>query len=517
MTRVLCACAGFVLGSVVSAARAQEVTAETLRAVERDTAALLPKAIAATVGINSGGSGVIVTPEGHVLTAHHVAPVGGADVKLLLSDGRQVEARAFGGDKASDTRILKIMEKGTWPFVPMADARSATAVGEWVIGLGHAGGVAKDRPPQVRVGRVKEIGDGSIQTDCHMGPGDSGGPLFNREGQVVGVHKAADAHETAHARVVIYQSAWDRWTKADGESASRAAAISAFRRAAARVERSVVRLRSAGKPVALATVVGADGLLLSKSSEVREPITLEGPGGRMIDVAVVKRSHAHDVVLLSVDPQGLSLQPVTWSPPRKDSAEPFAPGTFVAVAAPSGSPPLAVGVISVGVRHVPDLCFLMGMTIDEVPAGPGVCIRRLTPGGVAEKSGLRVDDVFTHVNKTAIVTRDDLFAAFNEPGRKTISINALRDGKTFAAGFPLVNPGRHATDEAVSRRRNGFPACLQHDADFRPEDCGGPLIDLEGRTVGINIARSSHSMALAIPADVALTLRDKLRAAVVER
>lgn len=68
------------------------------------------------------------------------------------------------------------------------------------------------------------------------------------------------------------------------------------------------------------------------------------------------------------------------------------------------------------------------------------------------------------------------------------------------------------TDERVSRRRNGFPACLQHDADLEPEDCGGPLIDIDGTLIGINIARGSHSAALAIPAETVRQLVHELTA-----
>jgi S1-C subfamily serine protease len=110
---------------------AGEITPQTLRLVERDVRGVLPRASAATVGIGGSGSGVIVTPDGYVLTVHHAAPKDDATVTLVLGDGRNVSAKVLGGDKATDTRVLKIIDKGPWPFVAMAETDLELAVGEW--------------------------------------------------------------------------------------------------------------------------------------------------------------------------------------------------------------------------------------------------------------------------------------------------------------------------------------------------------------------------------------------------
>lgn len=208
---------GACLALVAPTASAEDVTPATLRAVEQDVRSVLPRASAATVGIGalrnaSNGSGVIVTPDGHVLTVHHAAPKDDATVILQLTDGRKVEAKVLGGDKATDTRLLKIIETGTWPFVPMAGADHDPEVGEWVIGLGHAGVLVADHPPQVRVGRVRRAGGEGVRTDCAMGPGDSGGPLIDRAGRVIGVHRSADVHHADHPPIRVYRSKWDERT-----------------------------------------------------------------------------------------------------------------------------------------------------------------------------------------------------------------------------------------------------------------------------------------------------------------
>jgi serine protease Do len=490
---------------------AQEVNLPTVRAIEQAFQNILPQAMPATVGIGLSGSGVIVTPDGYVLTVHHAVQQEGGTVELRLHDGRGVNARVLGGDKATDTRILKITESGTWPFAPMTDAQTVSEVGEWVMGLGHAGGVSADRPAQARLGRVQGGGNDGIRTDCAMGPGDSGGPLIDRAGRVIGIHRSATARQSDHISIKIYQSAWDEWILRDASKVSRRAALPAFSPNAERVGRSVVRLRCNGRPAALGTIVSNDGLLISKSSQLCEPIVMDVPGGNPVAASVVSRSHIHDVVLLKVKSDHLGDSPVIWDATRTRRAKAARLFSFVAVTAPSGQPPLAVGVVSADVYPIPDLATRLGMELDEVKDGQGVRVIGLTPGGVAAKS-IRIDDVFTHINKEEIHTRDDLFEELDRPGRQSVELTMRRGGVASRASFSLGNPSRHATDTQASRRRNGFPHCFQHDAPISPEDCGGPLIDLDGEVIGINIARSSHSAALAIPTDIVREVVRELKA-----
>lgn len=485
---------------------ADEVSLPSIRAIERDIQNSASSSIPATVGIGSHGTGVIVTADGYVLTVNHVLPKGVGTVELQLHDGRKTRARVLGGDEAIDARILKIEAPGPWPYASMG--KREPKGGEWVIGLGNAGGVDANRPAQVRAGRVLDVGKEGLRTDCAMGPGDSGGPLLDREGRVIAIHRSADARHTDHIPIALFASAWDEWTSPGAPKISRDDARSAFQQVAKRSAQSVLRLHSNNKPAALGTVVSKDGLLISKSSELREPILLEDPTGKMVKAVVVGRSGVHDVVLLKVDPRHLGGEVRAWDVPSARRALASRLGRFVAVAAPAGQLPLAVGVVSSDAGLILDLATRLGMELDEVKNGPGVRVIGLTPKGVAEESGMLVHDVFTHINGNEVATRDDLFEEFNRPGQQSINIIMKRGDHAFKATFPLSNPGIHATDARVNRRRNGFPMCFQHDAPLSPEDCGGPLVDLDGDIIGINIARASHSASLAIPVDV---MRDVVR------
>lgn len=144
----------------------------------------------ATVGLQVGanlGSGVIVSPDGHVLTAGHVAEAPGRRARVTLSDGREVEGVTLGVNRWIDSGMVLITERGDWPYLEMGSAADL-APGDWVIALGHPGGARRGRPPVVRAGRVGSLDARVVRTDCTIASGDSGGPLVDLRARVVGIH-----------------------------------------------------------------------------------------------------------------------------------------------------------------------------------------------------------------------------------------------------------------------------------------------------------------------------------------
>jgi hypothetical protein len=92
----------------------------------------------------------------------------------------------MGRDQKLDTGIARIETSATYPHVSLAT--TAPLIGEWVVALGYPGGFDQDRGIVFRLGRVVSIHDGTIQTDCKVIGGDSGGPLFNLRGELIGIH-----------------------------------------------------------------------------------------------------------------------------------------------------------------------------------------------------------------------------------------------------------------------------------------------------------------------------------------
>ncbi|MCE9548017.1 MAG: serine protease, partial [Planctomycetia bacterium] len=163
---------------------------EELKAMQERLRQLAAKVIPVTVGIRlpSGmGSGVIISEDGYVLTAGHVSNRPGRDIKVILPDGRQVSARTLGANYGIDSGLVKITEPGKWPHAELGDS-SRLKLGQWCLVTGHPGGFDKGRTAPLRVGRILELSPGTIVTDCTLVGGDSGGPLFDADGHVIGIN-----------------------------------------------------------------------------------------------------------------------------------------------------------------------------------------------------------------------------------------------------------------------------------------------------------------------------------------
>tara|TARA_B100000676_G_scaffold280467_1_gene304736 strand:- start:1054 stop:2004 length:951 start_codon:yes stop_codon:yes gene_type:complete len=186
---------------------------QDLLSIQAKLQATLKNAKQAVVAIQSGGgsgSGVIVSREGLVLTAGHISGRPGRSVKIVLPDGRRVDAVTMGGSEISDSGMCKIKQDGEWPFAPMA-AKGKSQVGDWCFALGHPGGFMAKRGMVTRIGRVIDKQYATLRTDCRLLGGDSGGPLFNLDGEVIGIHSriAKDDDANFHAPIESYLEHWD--------------------------------------------------------------------------------------------------------------------------------------------------------------------------------------------------------------------------------------------------------------------------------------------------------------------
>lgn len=142
------------------------------------------------------GSGVVVTADGYILTNHHVI-AGSKDLKVVLSDGRELDARVVGSDELTDIAVLKVDGETLRP-AQFADS-DALEVGEWVVAIGSpfglsntvtAGIVSAKGRSDIRLPNGEGAYQDFIQTDAAVNPGNSGGPLLNLEGKLVGINSA---------------------------------------------------------------------------------------------------------------------------------------------------------------------------------------------------------------------------------------------------------------------------------------------------------------------------------------
>jgi serine protease Do len=145
------------------------------------------------LGREGGGSGVIVSPAGYIITNEHVISRA-SKIKVRLADGREFEASVVGQDKETDLAVLRIDPTGSLPAAVMGDSDKLN-VGDWVLAIGSPFGLeqtvtagiisAKDR---VADPNSQTAFQQFLQTDAAINPGNSGGPLVNLAGEVVGIN-----------------------------------------------------------------------------------------------------------------------------------------------------------------------------------------------------------------------------------------------------------------------------------------------------------------------------------------
>lgn len=168
----------------------------------------------ATVCVQAGGgsgSGVIISEDGFVLTAGHVAAEPGRAVTFIFPDGKKARGKSLGINVGIDAGLMKITDEGKWPHVELGDMTEMKP-GSWVVAMGHPGGFDLERSVVARLGRVYRVRDTVIQSDCTIIGGDSGGPLFDLDGKVVGIHSriSNSLRQNFHVPVSIYEKDWDR-------------------------------------------------------------------------------------------------------------------------------------------------------------------------------------------------------------------------------------------------------------------------------------------------------------------
>ncbi len=188
-----------------------------LRAMESRFEKLTEQLMPATVNIQMGasqGSGVVVTDDGYILTAAHVIGKPNQNARIIFPDGRRFQAETLGVNSGRiDSGMLKIInpKNKSFPYVQLGISETLE-LGQWVMAIGHPGGIDKSRGLVTRVGRIVSKTDRVLRTDCTLVGGDSGGPLFDMNGQLIGIHSriGLKLSDNFHVPVDQYSDNWDK-------------------------------------------------------------------------------------------------------------------------------------------------------------------------------------------------------------------------------------------------------------------------------------------------------------------
>lgn len=476
-------------------------------------------------------SGVIVTPEGHILTVAHTT-IPGKTYKVTFPNGKEAIALALGKINFPETPVLpdvammKIISGGKWPFAQMARS-SDLKVNEPCISIAYPESLNQPLPA-VRFGRITQVKNdkGFVQSSCIMEPGDSGGPLFDYLGRVIGLHSAVDISESVNYEVPVdlYRKYWTALNKTEHYTQFPAAedpvsedSLAADLMTVPQLENISAALKTAvydgislkitssikgEQQTILGTLFSVNGksVIVSKSSSVGEQplITIKG---KRITAVVITRDWTNDLVLLQL-PSRLKkgiVFPVAAQP--VDSL-----GKFLLSPQPD-----TIGIASVlgsKVFSLPRMSSLAFLGAAIAPQDGPLALTFVLPGSPAAASGLEVGDIVVSINGVPVKKAEDYGRELSKywPGDKII-FESQRNGNVYSKEIMLAARPQQAANHPAemfkggkSSRRDGFESVFSHDAVLRPEQCGGPVFDTHGHFYGINIARFSRTSSIVIPA-----------------
>lgn len=267
--------------------------------------------------------------------------------------------------------------------------------------------------------------------------------------------------------------------------------------------KSTVRVTVEGVQVALGAIVSTDGWIVSKASELPESgvVNCQLFNGDEHAGTVVTRVQELDLALIRIDHD--SLIPIVWNTPEIPAR-----GRWLATTDSTARVPAAVGVVSAGALSVKKSNAVLGVHL--VDSSDGASVIMVLRGSGAEEAGLQVGDSIFSVNNADVRSRGNFLAALEKcTGGESIKLGVNRADKKFQTEGRLMDLADELLDETemevngkISARATGFSRVFMHDTVLRPNQCGGPLVGLDGKVVGINIARAGRVSSYALPVDV---------------
>src|SRR5688500_1077420 len=348
------------------------------------------------------GSGFIVEPDGTILTNAHV--VEGADeVRVRLTDRREFKGKVVGTDKATDIAVVKIAATGL-PTVKLGDP-SQIKVGEWVLAIGSPFGFENTVTAGIVSATSRSLPDGTyvpfIQTDAAVNPGNSGGPLFNLKGEVIGINSQ------------IYSRSGGFQGIAFAVPIDVASNVKQQLVAYGTVQRGRLGVSIQEVSQSLAQSFGLDRPRGALVAEVEKDSPAEKAGIKSGDVLLaingraIERSSELPPLVAGVKP-GTKARFEVWREGKSRTLE-VAVGQLKPdqVASVQSDEPAATGKLGLAVRPTED-----GLLVENV-------------SGAAARAGIRAGDVVTAVNGKRVKSVEELKAA-TENAKGTVALLVRR-------------------------------------------------------------------------------------------
>ncbi|WP_299621586.1 Do family serine endopeptidase [Pelagibius sp.] len=379
------------------------------------------------------GSGFVIDPEGYVVTNNHVID-GAEEITVTLRDGRAYEASLIGADARTDLALLKVEAEEPLPSVAFGESEGLRP-GDWVVAVGNPFGLGGSVTAGIVSARGRDLPGGTlidfIQIDAPINRGNSGGPTFNTEGEVIGVNTAIYSPNGGSVGIGF---------AIPSDLASR---IVDDLRDDGKVERGWLGVRIQGVTPDMAEGLGlqeAKGALVS-SVEPGSPaaaagieagdVVLEWDGSAVARVKDLSRLVARTAIdkpatiLIWRDREERTLSVVTGAFPAEEQVS--------AVTPPQGEEQrpadrMALGETGVTVADLDD-----GIRGDLglAESDNGVVIVEIEPGSAAARSGLRPGDVIRSITSQPVGTAEEAaarVAELEDSGETVVTVKAARGG-----------------------------------------------------------------------------------------
>jgi len=482
-------------------------------------------------------SGVVVSADGYILTAAHTI-LPGKNYKVFFPDGRECIAMALGKIENKDTPgipdvgMMKITDKGIYPFAEMGYSASLLK-NEPCISISYPESLNQNLPT-LRLGNIAEVKNeyGFIRSTCKMEPGDSGGPLFDYYGRVIGLHSAIDVSEEMNFEIPVdlYRRYWTALNsemlytavpeKQDSvktdplslllqKESKQKALHPDFNIPTIKNSCFSIKSRVKGKTqdiyATLLNVNIANGakkqFLLSKNTMVGEQAQCD-INGVAVPIKLIGKNQESDLVLFELEQQitgGIDLNIAD-----SDSVK-IVMGKLLYSIDPAGK--VMRSILGSTLFNLPKINSQPYLGAMVVYNSSPVQFSLIKEGSPAEKAGIKVGDELISINGRTIekasefapemlkywADDDVTFEWENAAGKMK---------KTFkleGRGQSVTNHPAEKFEGGKSERRDGFNAVFTHDAAIKANASGSPVFDWQGRFYGINIARFSRTTTVVVP------------------
>lgn len=268
------------------------------------------------------------------------------------------------------------------------------------------------------------------------------------------------------------------------------------------------------RAIALGTVVSEDGLVLTKASELKGDLYCEFASGEVVAAQLIGLDTENDLALLKTDASGLLV--ADWEEGNLTET-----GDWVATPL-DHQEEIEVGVVSVDARFIEPSKPFIGIYMSEAKP-TGIMVLNVQEKSPADEGGLKARDVILKLDDQLVKDIGDLRKSLEQyDAGDLVTLSILRGDKPKKVKLTLAERDKVSSENMrsnqqnsmgsrLSRRRKDFPMAFQHDTALQAAQCGGPIVDLDGKIVGVNIARAGRVSSLAIPLDEIMPIIERLR------